>query len=288
MSYLLCIYVINNILTLLLLGEIEEFRKERGKKGCVRIEMERMLRKKYRISRPRYHGGDLTGVKVKVLFQNIDKIFEDFKTITLEVNQRAAADDEVTTMLDMCSDLGFLLDGVFAMARTKVGKLNDELVNVMRRMIKCCLQLWRFLRLSMNGPKTHGMEDHLLAHMQRWKGIGDFCEDFVEQSHQTGVRDEIRTAGLDRCKAFKSHSNWEWSSLKGSVKEIKKEVMKKTGRKRKRGSEDNKMQRKSIRDAKRIQSLEKVESGKYDVMQDYKLLQQQRIEHVIAVENNAE
>ena len=199
MSYLLCIHVINNILTSSLLAEIEEFRKERGKKGCVRIEMERMLRKKYRMSRPRYHGGDLTGVKVKALFQNIDKFFEDFKTIMLEVNQRAAADDEVTTMLDMHSDLGFLLDGAFAMTRTKVGKLNDELVNAMRRMIKCCLQLWRFLRLSMNGPKMHGMEDHLLAHMQRWKGIGDFCEDFVEQSHQIGVRDEIRTAGLDRC-----------------------------------------------------------------------------------------
>ena len=50
-----------------------------------------------------------------------------------------AADDKVTTMLEMYSDLGFLLDSVFAMARTKVGKLNDELVNVMRRMIKCCL-----------------------------------------------------------------------------------------------------------------------------------------------------
>ena len=94
--------------------------------------------------------------------------------------------------------------------------------------------------------------------------------------------------GLDRCKAFKSHSNWEWSSLKGSVREIKKEVMKKTGRKRKRGSEDNKIQRKSIRDAKRIKSLEKVESRKYDITQDYKLLQQQRIEYVIVVENNAE
>ena len=64
--------------------------------------------------------------------------------------------------------------------------------------------------------------------------------------------------------------------------------MRKICRKRKRDSEDNKMQRKSIRDAKRIKSLEKAESRKYSIAQDYELLQQQLIEYVIAVENSAE
>ena len=61
----------------------------------------------------------------------------------------------------------------------------------------------------MNRSKTRGMEDYLLARVQRWKGIGNFCKDFAEQSYQTGVRDKIRTAGLDRCEAFKLYSNWE-------------------------------------------------------------------------------
>ena len=51
----------------------------------------------------------------------------------------AAADNEVTTILDMYSDLEFLLDGVFVIVRTKVEKFNNELVNVIRGIIKCCL-----------------------------------------------------------------------------------------------------------------------------------------------------
>ena len=59
----------------------------------------------------------------------------------------------------------------------------------------------------MNGPKIHRIEDHLLAHMRRWKGIGNFCEDFMEQSYYTGIKDKIRKASLGRCEVFKSHSN---------------------------------------------------------------------------------
>ena len=48
--------------------------------------------------------------------------------------------------------------------------------------------------------------------MQRYRGIGEFCEDFEEQSHQTGVKEELRTRSLTRGKAFKSHSTLELKS----------------------------------------------------------------------------
>ena len=53
-------------------------------------------------------------------------------------------------------------------------------------------------------------------------GIGDYCEDFVEQSHQDGVKEELRTHGLKRTKAFLSHSKWEWSRNQISVIKAKK------------------------------------------------------------------
>jgi hypothetical protein len=32
--------------------------------------------------------------------------------------------------------------------------------------------------------------------MERWNGIGDFLEDFIEQAHQFGMREEKRTANM--------------------------------------------------------------------------------------------
>ncbi len=59
--------------------------------------------------------------------------------------------------------------------------------------------------MSMLGPKIHGLEDHLLDQVKRFKGIGDFAEDFVEQSHQFGEKDKLRTRSMSRNKAFMSH-----------------------------------------------------------------------------------
>ena len=52
----------------------------RGKKRTVQKQMEMVLRKND-IDRPTYHGGELTGVKIKVLLQKIDVIVIEFKRI---------------------------------------------------------------------------------------------------------------------------------------------------------------------------------------------------------------
>jgi hypothetical protein len=54
--------------------------EQRGKKGTVRKQTETALRKNG-IDRPTYHGGELAGVKVKVLLQKIDVILLEFKRI---------------------------------------------------------------------------------------------------------------------------------------------------------------------------------------------------------------
>ena len=96
------------------------------------------------------------------------------------------------------------------------------------RSINAMMKLWRYLRLSMRGPKIHGVEDHLRDQMIHYNGIGDFFEDFVEQGHQTGVRDETRTRGLTRMKAFIAHSNWEIKRNRVEVISAKEEVKLKT------------------------------------------------------------
>ena len=86
----------------------------------------------YGISRPTYHVGDLTGVKIKVLLQSINVIFEDFKTIIIGVEDRLADDDEIDTITSMYSIMGFLVDGIFSLGRTRCGKMTEEMTNLTR------------------------------------------------------------------------------------------------------------------------------------------------------------
>jgi hypothetical protein len=252
-------------------AELDGYRKKRGKKGLVRIRIEKALTA-YGISRPPFHGGDLTGVKIQLLLQSIDEIFAEMKLIVMDVEDRSADDDEVNKMFEMYAHLGFILDGIYSLARTKCGQLDDDKVALIKRMISAALHLWRCLRLSMRGPKVHGLEDHLVDQMVRYNGIGDFCEDFVEQAHQIGVRDELRTRNLTRSKAFRSHSKWEWMSNQVSVQQAKGEMKKITTRKRKRSSqvEEHRKERKLSRDEKRLGSLLAVENGNYDIIVDFR------------------
>ena len=154
--------------------KIDEFQRERGKKGEVRVKMEKVL-KSYGIHRPVYHGGDLTGVKVKVLLQNIDEIFRnDFKQIITDVEDKIPEDDEVYSIINMYRDLGFLLDGLFSIARLGCGELSEDDFRLGERYVNGIKKMWRYLRLSNKGPKIHGLGDHLIDQMEVYNGKGDF------------------------------------------------------------------------------------------------------------------
>jgi hypothetical protein len=76
------------------------------------------------------------------------------------------------------------------MTMTPNGELTNEILEEMKGCLRVMMLKWRDLRLSMNMPKIHGLEDHLVATMERWNGIGDFLEDYIEQAHQFGMREE--------------------------------------------------------------------------------------------------
>jgi hypothetical protein len=212
---------------------LDEYRKKRGKKGEIRKKLELKLRG-YGIDRPSCHGGDLTGVKVKVLLQKIDVVFDEFHNIILDCEDRKADKVEVFTIVTMYQTLGYLLDGTFLIARTPYGEMSDKKWLLMDQTVNELMKMWRYLRFLTKGPKIHGVEDHLREQMNEIGGIGDYLEDFVEQGHQTGVKDKIRTKGLNRMKAFIAHLNWEFRNNWVGVVLAKEEVKRKTGRKRKR------------------------------------------------------
>ena len=239
--------------------ELSKYQKDRGKRAPLRESLEDAMAA-IGINRPVYHGGDLEGGKIQVLFQNIDKLFGTFKDIIMNQEDKSATDEEVAVVISMFIDLGFVMDGVFSLARTPCGQLTATKINLMNRMCKATMKLWRYLRLSLKAPKIHGIEDHMLEHMIRWNGIGCFVEDFVEQAHQVGVKEEGRTKGMtNKQKQSKSHSDWERVSNDMSVRSAQTEIRKKTSRKRKRGSAEKETEKKLNRDHKRLASLLAIE-----------------------------
>ncbi len=101
--------------------------------------------------------------------------------------------------------------------------------------------LWRKLQLSIT-PKVHALEDHLVEqllkeeHGVKLRGIREFTEDFVEQAHQFGFRDNGRTRGLkDHAAKARSHSNWEHRALNPAVHVKHQEVKNATSRNKKGG-----------------------------------------------------
>ena len=118
----------------------------------------------------------------------------------------------------------------------------------------------------MKAPKIHGVEDHMLEHMTRWNGIGCFVEDFVEQAHQVGLKEESRSKRMaNKTLESKSHSDWEVKSNDQNIVSAQVEMNQKTSRrKRKRGMIETGMEKKLSRDQKRLASLLAVEGNKYN------------------------
>ena len=123
----------------------------------------------------------------------------------------------------------------------------------------------------MNGPKIHGLEDHLLDQMKHWRGIGNYTEDFVEQSHQKGVDDEKRTLGLgSRMKAFTAHSKGEWLLNNKGVNTMLERVKRLSCRSPQRKAVQKKEEKKNLRIFNRNTALDNVENGVYKDLQNYK------------------
>jgi hypothetical protein len=247
--------------------KVDELISARGKKGSIRLMMEDVM-KKNGIKRPHYHGGDLTGKTIKVLFQKASLIFNQFRIIINEIEDKPASPDEVNDITSMYEDLFYVLDGLYSLMRTPCGKFTEELEDLMQRYIDATMKMWRFLRLSLNGPKIHGIEDHLCHQIKMFHGIGDYAEDFIEQSHQKGMKDEVRTRNLSRGKAFDSISIWEYKRNDSNVIEVKEEVNLGSARKRKR--ERFLDDKQDLREMKRLKSLDRIEGSAYSMIDDYK------------------
>ena len=73
----------------------------------------------------------------------------------LGVENRATKDEEVHKVINYYINLGYLLDSVFSLAMTESGRLDEEIILRLQRMIKAVLKMCSSMMLSMKAPKIH-------------------------------------------------------------------------------------------------------------------------------------
>jgi hypothetical protein len=111
--------------------------------------------------------------------------------------------------------------------------LTPKHIGKAREYARKTLVVWRILQLSVT-PKCHGSEDHACDQLEVLKGLAYLCEDWVEQLHQLGLKNNRRTKTKmiqNRDQKYKLYAQWEQLSGNWNVQRIKKEVNQKQKRK---------------------------------------------------------
>jgi hypothetical protein len=140
-----------------------------------------------------------------------DEVMQEVKRHRIEhvAAENRRPDLEVEEVASMFSNVFLVFDSVFSLARMPVGLLTPEKEEKATQSLSTAMKLWRELDLP-HTPKIHVLEDHFLFQLSSYKGLGDYSEDFVEQAHQIGIREESRTLAIrDRSCAAELHCKRE-------------------------------------------------------------------------------
>jgi len=195
----------------------------------IRRGIESILSKDWNIKRPSWHGGDILGNECRKLMSSARLILDQIKEFLLERLEEnggsARAKREVKKRCDIVAKALLLFDGLLSLLRTPPKDLTARKILQARRYAKKALEVWRILELSVT-PKCHGSEYHACDQLEFLWGLADFCEDWVEQLHQLGLKNNKRTKTIrDRDRKYKLYTHWEQLNGNRNVQKIKKEVL---------------------------------------------------------------
>jgi hypothetical protein len=126
-------------------------------------------------------------------------VYNQMKEFLLEKLEEDGASDrakrEVSKRCDIIAKCLLWFDGFLSILWTEHKDLTPELTAKAREHATKALAVWRMLQLSVT-PKSHGSEHHACDQLELLQGLADFCEDWVEQLHQLGLKNNRRTKGV--------------------------------------------------------------------------------------------
>jgi len=138
------------------------------------------------------------------------QIMDDIRNMIIDIPQeQRCSDEEVLQYTHRFQNCLQVSDYIFSKARQPSGHIQLQDVENLRPFINAALRLCQELGLKIF-PKAHAIKDHLCGQLLQLKGIGDLSEDFVEQSHQDGIKKEARSRKVCNCdEAAILHCKWE-------------------------------------------------------------------------------
>jgi hypothetical protein len=198
----------------------KEYKAQIGRpRRDVLLKVEKILRQN-RIEKPYYHGGLYNRKAMNKLMTNSQKIMEEINVMLMEIpTEDRCSDEEVLETMGWFTNILSVFDGLFSLARTPSGLIGEEDINKLQDLVTLALQLWRGLDMSVT-PKVHAIKDHLVHEIMRFKRIGDLGEDFVERSHQDGIRQQSQSKNAKkRVDEANQHCRCEHKQTHPSVME---------------------------------------------------------------------
>ncbi len=186
-------------------------RKNGGGNQRVVLHLVENVFVRHSISKPYYHGGKYNGKPMNRFMTCLQEIMDDLATMLQQLPaEKRCEDTEIVEVTSKFKSILHVFDFIVSKARKPSGLVTESDLQELRDYTYIGMKLWRDLELSMEAPKPHTIEDHLCDQMQHWKGIGNLGEDWVEQAHHDGIKDEGRTRAIkDHKAAAHLHCRWE-------------------------------------------------------------------------------
>ena len=238
---------------------VKRMRKGRVKDAIgFEVEIEQILGDKAKIYKEAYHGGTLNGVCCIRLLEKNKSIMDEVK-IMCERRRLATPEEErlcthefMIDMLDQYARLFNSLDTTFGYLRI-IDPNEEELINT-AAAVRITKAIWLKLGFSIT-PKAHILFEHVCDQQREYGGLADKCEDWIEQSHQTGMRLEYLTSRMPKKYESKQLTQLSifWRQSNPSVEQYNRKAMELTSRKRKVSVDTptiavrNKMARKTVK-----------------------------------------
>ena len=182
------------------------------------------------------------GNDCRKLMGSANTIVKDFEEVLLAVAEEKGFLPETRRAIsDRCDAFCYALvcfDAVFSLMFRPNQEVKDGDAKNLEDLLKKSLGAWTNLKETNQAgcknipPKVHAMVQHLLDQFKEYGGIGDFDEQFVERSHQSGKDDMFRARAI-RCRdaRFKCFARWE--EVRSNPQVIAKSEEVKVNRKRK-------------------------------------------------------
>jgi hypothetical protein len=124
---------------------------------------------------------------------------------------------------DIAAKALLLFNGFLSPVRTGHKDTTLQHITKAREYAAKAVAVWWIMKLSVT-LKCPASEDHACDQLELLKGLADFCEDWVEQLHQLGSKNNRRTKTIrNRHRKYKLYTQWKQLSGNRIVQEgIKK------------------------------------------------------------------